>query len=91
MIKNTLTLALLFVASLATGSLSAADKIKVLILDGPQRSHQYKKTTPVLKQTLEQIPQFEVDHSRSTKEGCEDGSYKPSFITTTSYLLNSGL
>ena len=90
MIKNTLTLALLFVASLATGSLSAADKIKVLILDGPQRSHQYKKTTPVLKQTLEQIPQFEVDHSRSTKEGCEDGSYKPEFSKYDVVVMNEG-
>ena len=43
---------------------SAADKIKVLILDG-QNNHNWKSTTPVMKQSLEARGVFTVDVSTS--------------------------
>ena len=45
---------------LATPSLLAAEPIKVLIADGHQKYHNYKQTTPVLKQILEKSGRFKV-------------------------------
>ena len=90
MIKNILALTLVIVVSLTSSNLLAAEKIKVLIVDGPQRSHRYQETTPVLKEILEKLPQFEVDHSRSSKESCEDGSYKPEFSKYDVVVMNEG-
>lgn len=57
--KNNFTLLfLLFFAFLVSNALQAADKIKVLIVDGPQKFHENKKTTPLMKDILEQFPQF---------------------------------
>ncbi len=50
-------------ATLVTG-LSAADKIKVLIVDG-QNNHSWKQTTPVLVNALETAGCFEVSVSTS--------------------------
>jgi uncharacterized protein len=44
--------------------LLAAEKLKVLILDG-QNNHQWETTTPLLKQILEQTDRFSVDVSTS--------------------------
>ena len=71
-------------------NLQAADKIKVLLLDGPQKAHKYLDTTPVLKQVLESNHLFEVDHSRSSKESCEDGSYQPDFSKYDVIVMNEG-
>ena len=79
-----------FGASLVFGSLHAAEKIKVLILDGPQKYHNYKKTTPILKQILEKVDRFEVDLSRSSKESTADGSYKPDFDQYDVVVINEG-
>ena len=89
MSKNFLLIAFAFVSTLGA-HLNAADKIKVLILDGPQVAHKYKRTTPVLKQILENASMFEVDHSRSSKEACEDGSYKPEFDKYDVIVMNEG-
>ena len=51
---------LLALLSLVTLSASAADKIKVLIVDG-QNNHDWRKITPVLKQILEEPGIFSVD------------------------------
>ena len=55
-----------FLTLLAFGSLAfsaqAADKLKVLILDG-QNNHNWAVTTPVMKQSLEASGVFSVDVS----------------------------
>ena len=71
-------------------TLHSIDKIDVLIVDGPQKYHQYQKTTPVLKQILEKSDLFEVELSRSSKESCQDGSYKPDFDQYDVVVINEG-
>lgn len=56
MTKTVITAICLF--GLAT-SLSAADPLKLLIIDG-QNNHDWKATTPVLKKALEQTGRFQV-------------------------------
>lgn len=70
--------------------LGAAEKVKVLLVDGPQRFHKYQETTPVLKQILEQAGRFKVDLSRSSKESCLDGSYRPDFEDYDVVVVNEG-
>ena len=60
--KQILLRSLTFISFLATASLEASQNIKVLILDGPQKAHNYLETTPVLKQALESVSFFKVDH-----------------------------
>lgn len=88
--KNLLVNTMVFIASLAMSPLQAADKIKVLIVDGPQKYHEHEKTTPVLKEILEKLPQFEVGLSRSTPETCKDGSYQPDFNKYDVVVVNEG-
>ncbi|MEM6884160.1 MAG: ThuA domain-containing protein [Verrucomicrobiota bacterium] len=83
-------LALTLITLATTSSTLAHDHIRVLILDGPQKAHKYLETTPVLKQILESDSLFEVDHSRSSKESCEDGSYKPDFSQYDVVVMNEG-
>src|SRR6185436_1970870 len=66
-------------ASLAFAvSATAADKIKVLIVDG-QNNHQWKMTSPVLKQILEEPGIFSVDVSTSPEKGKGIETWKPKF------------
>lgn len=88
--KSFLALTVTLAASLVTVSASAEENIKVLIADGPQKAHNHEETTPVLKRILSKVPQFEVDHSRSTKEACEDGSYQPDFSKYDVVVMNEG-
>jgi type 1 glutamine amidotransferase len=88
--KKILATAAAILASLVPGSLFSAEKIKVLIADGPQGAHQYQETTPVLKQLFTKVPQFKVDHTRSSKESCADGSYKPDFNKYDVVVMNEG-
>lgn len=88
--KKVVVKAIMVIACLATSGLQAADKIKVLIADGPQKAHKHQDTTPVLKKILEKVPLFEVDHSRSSKESCADGSYKPDFSKYDVIVINEG-
>lgn len=88
--KNQLMLSVVFIASLAMSNLQAADQIKVLIVDGPQKYHEHEKTTPVLKAILEKLPRFEVGLSRSTPESCKDGSYQPDFSKYDVVVINEG-
>jgi type 1 glutamine amidotransferase len=84
---------LLFVVFLSTAVMNpllAAEKIKVLIVDGPQKFHEYEKTTPVLKEILEQAAIFEVALSRSTPEASKDGSYMPDFSKYDVVVINEG-
>lgn len=52
--------ALLACLAIAAASASAADPLKVLIVDG-QNNHNWKATTPVLKQILEEAKLFKVE------------------------------
>jgi uncharacterized protein len=63
--------------ALAT-SVTAADKIKVLIVDG-QNNHKWKETTPVLKQILEEPGIFSVDVSTSPEKGAGIEKWQPKF------------
>ena len=75
---------------LAFNASAESKKIKVLILDGPQAAHKYLETTPILKEILEKHNEFEVDHSRSSKEAIADGSYKPDFHSYDVVVINEG-
>ena len=59
-------------------SATAADKIKVLIVDG-QNNHKWAMTTPVLKQILEEPGIFSVDVATSPEKGKGIGSWQPKF------------
>jgi hypothetical protein len=80
----------IFMILLATPGFLVADTIKVLIVDGPQKAHQYLETTPVLKEILEQTDRFTVDLSRSSPESCQDGSYQPEFSNYDVVVINEG-
>lgn len=67
-------LALLLTAS----SVFAAGPIRVLIIDG-QNNHDWKATTPVLKQQLEETGLFRVDVVTTPPKGADMGTFKPSF------------
>ena len=90
MIKFFVKLSLVLVTSTGISGLSAAEAIRVLIADGPQKAHKFKDTTPVLKKILEKIATFKVDHSRSSKESCKDGSYMPDFKQYDVVVMNEG-
>ncbi len=81
----------ILIMALFTMTTSADDrKIKVLILDGPQKAHNHKASTPILIEALEKSELFTVDHSRSTKEKIADGSYKPDFHKYDVVVINEG-
>lgn len=88
--KKLLALAVVSMTLSTLVGLGAAEKIKVLLVDGPQQYHKYQETTPVLKQILEQAGRFEVDLSRSSKESCLDGSYRPLFEDYDVVVVNEG-
>jgi type 1 glutamine amidotransferase len=71
---KTFLLAFLALAVTAT----AADKIKVLIVDG-QNNHKWAMTTPLLKQILEEPGIFSVDVSTSPAKGAGIETWKPNF------------
>lgn len=70
---RSLPIALVLFATYA-GSLHAQDKVKirVVILDG-QNNHQWRKTTPFVKKSLEESGRFEVDVSSFLKAGDKPG------------------
>jgi uncharacterized protein len=63
---KTFLLATLALATAAT----AADKIKVLIVDG-QNNHNWKMTTPLLKTIMEEPGIFSVDVNTAPGKGVE--------------------
>lgn len=50
----------------------AAEKVRVVIIDG-QNNHNWRQTTPYLKQALEQSGRFTVDVSTNSKQGDKPG------------------
>lgn len=75
----------LLVASAASGL--AADKIKVLIIDG-QNNHNWKATTPVLKETLEATGRFDVAVETSPDKGAPFAAWRPDFSAYDVLLSN---
>jgi type 1 glutamine amidotransferase len=76
--------------TLVMASTLQAKPIKVLIVDGPQRYHNYKESTPLIKDILEKSGKFKVDLSRSPDGGSKDGSYKPDFDKYDVIVVNEG-
>ncbi|OVE74356.1 hypothetical protein BVX94_00655 [bacterium B17] len=77
-------------ACMMVSTVQAAKTINVLLIDGPQQYHDYKKTTPVLKEMLEKSGRFKVDHSRSPENPKERENYKPDFEKYDVVVINEG-
>jgi type 1 glutamine amidotransferase len=74
----------------AAGPAEKAEKIKVLIIDG-QNFHDWKATTPVIKEAFEKSGRFEVDVLTSSAKGAkkEDwAKFTPDFSKYGAVLLN---
>jgi type 1 glutamine amidotransferase len=83
-----------FIASIlllgSAATLSAADKLKVLIVDG-QNNHKWDITTPVLKHALESSGAFTVDVSTSPPKGSPTEAwhaFKPDFTAYKAVVSN---
>ena len=69
---------LLSATILVAQALSAATPIRTLIIDG-QNNHDWKKTTPVLKKTLEDTGLFQVDVLTTPPVGGDFSTFRPEF------------
>jgi type 1 glutamine amidotransferase len=65
---------------LLAASAPAADKIKVLLVDG-QNNHKWMETSPVIKQRLEETGLFAVDTATSPVKGGDMASFRPKFAS----------
>ncbi len=72
---------------LASQDRIAEAKIKVLIVDG-QNNHNWKSTTPVMKQALESCGHFTVDVATSPPQGQDLGDFQPRFADYDVVLSN---
>jgi len=80
--------ALLCWSSLAAAADQAsADKLNVLIIDG-QNNHDWKTTTPLLRQALEATGLFQVDVATSPAKGQDMSGFKPKFSEYQAVLSN---
>ncbi len=61
-----------------TSALAAPKPLEALIVDG-QNNHDWKATTPVLKEILEQTGKFRVDVATSPAKGQDMSGFKPDF------------
>ena len=85
-----LTLALLAVVTLMVTDASAAEKLKLLIVDG-QNNHNWKSTTPVLKSFLEKSGRFTVTVATSPGRNGKDADwakFRPNFAAADVVLSN---
>ena len=71
----------------STSSANAADKLKVLILDG-QNNHNWKATTPLLKKGLEDSGLFTVDVATSPPPKGDMSKYRPKFADYDAVVSN---
>jgi type 1 glutamine amidotransferase len=65
-------------ASAAIGQAPSEGKLRALIIDG-QNNHDWKTTTPILRQILESSGRFTVDVATSPPEGEDMSSFRPRF------------
>ncbi len=74
-----LTTVLLAAVLQATAStVSAAEPLKVLLIDG-QNNHKWQETTPLIQQTLEGCGRFTVDVATSPAKGGDMSTFQPKF------------
>jgi type 1 glutamine amidotransferase len=81
------TLALLALALLSATPTFAADKLKVLIVDG-QNNHNWKGTTPVMQRWLTESGRFTVDVATSPEKGKDMSGFQPKFADYDVVLSN---
>lgn len=62
----------------ASSPVAAAEKLKVLIIDG-QNNHEWQKTTPLLDQMLQKSGRFVADVATAPKSGDDMKSFRPKF------------
>lgn len=79
-------LAFVLLATFTTG-LPAAEKLKALIVDG-QNNHNWKSTSPVLRQILENSGRFAVDVATSPGKGQDLSGFRPKFAAYDVVVLN---
>lgn len=85
-----LTLALLAVVTLLVTDAPAAEKLKLLIVDG-QNNHNWKSTTPVLKSFLEKSERFTVTVATSpgrNGKAADWAKFRPNFAAADVVLSN---
>ncbi len=82
-------LAALGICVVMTVAATAAPPLKALIVDG-QNNHDWKKTTPLLKQYLEQTGLFAVDVATSPPKGHDLSGFKPNFAAYDVVVSNYG-
>lgn len=75
-------LVLMFASGIASGA-----PIKAMILDG-QNNHDWKSTTPVLQELLEDAGIFTVDVATSPPEGKDQSGFNPAFKNYDVVILN---
>lgn len=71
---------------LTVASSSHADTLKVLIVDG-QNNHDWKATTPLVKQELESSGMFQVDVA-TAPSGVDTSGFRPNFAAYQAVLSN---
>ncbi|MCU0874349.1 MAG: ThuA domain-containing protein [Pirellulaceae bacterium] len=80
-------LAALGIWALLAAYAMAAPPCKALIVDG-QNGHDWKGTTPVLKQLLEETKLFQVDVATSPPKGQDNSGFKPDFAAYSVVVSN---
>jgi len=80
MLSRRLTTAILVAAffGIFHSTAQADEKLRALIIDG-QNNHAWQKTTPVMKDALEQSGRFTVDVATSPPKGKDMSGFKPNF------------
>lgn len=66
------------VTPLLAAPAQAADKIKVLLIDG-QNNHKWQITSPIIKAALEETSLFAVDVATTPQDKTQMGTFKPDF------------
>lgn len=92
MYKRILTCVAIFIAATAVmfaqeSGKADGSKIRALIVDG-QNNHNWRETTPVLKQDLEEAGIFTVDVATSPDKGQDFSNFKPDFKAYDVVIIN---
>ena len=77
----------LFLLGCCFCALSAAETLNVLIVDG-QNNHDWPKTTPELREILEESGRFSVDVATSPVAGGDMSGFAPAFAKYDAVVLN---
>jgi type 1 glutamine amidotransferase len=72
-------LATIIIGQPRTGAVRAAEPLKALILDGENPSHDWQRTTPLLKQILESSGRFAADVVTFPRDGGAAADFRPAF------------